>query len=91
MTTIYFNNYQKQQFVDFLSKYVSMYYLHITFLLFNLLSMWILKNSTRIKQKVSVPWHWNSVNEANMLLPKNISTNFFLQRYDRSCFRSVTC
>ena len=91
MATIYFTNYQNQQFVDSLSKYVSMYYLHITFLLLFLLSMWISKNSTRIKSKVSVLWHWNSVNEANMLLPKNISTNFFLKRYDKSCFRSVTC
>ena len=34
------------------------------------------KFSTRIKPKVSAPWHWNSINEASMLLPKDFSNNF---------------
>ena len=38
--------------------------------------MWILKVCTQMKPKISVPWHWNSVNEASMLLTKYISKNF---------------
>ena len=38
--------------------------------------MWIWEVCTRIKPKVSVPWQWNSVNEASMLLPKGASNNF---------------
>ena len=38
--------------------------------------MWISKVHTQIKPKVSVPWHWNLVNEAIMLLPKDVSNNF---------------
>ena len=37
--------------------------------------MWISKVCTEIKPKISVPWQWNSVNEA-MLLPKYVSENF---------------
>ena len=32
--------------------------------------MWISKVCTQI------PWHWNSVNEAIILLPKDVSNNF---------------
>ena len=42
--------------------------------------MWISKVCTWIKPKVSVPWHWNSVNEATMLLPKDVS-NFNYIKY----------
>ena len=44
--------------------------------------MWISKVCNRIKPKVLVPWHWNSVNEAKSLLPKDVSNNFatFLSR-----------
>ena len=38
--------------------------------------MWISKVCTLIKPKVSVPWQWNSVNEASMLLPQDVSNNF---------------
>ena len=38
--------------------------------------MWIWEVCTRIKPKESVPWQWNSVNEASMLLPKGASNNF---------------
>ena len=38
--------------------------------------MWISKVCTQIKPKVSMPWHWNSVNETIMLLPKDVSNNF---------------
>ena len=38
--------------------------------------MWILKVCTRIKPKVLVPWHYNSVSEAIILLPKNFSKSF---------------
>ena len=38
--------------------------------------MWIWEVCTRIKPKESVPWQWNSVNEASMLLPKDASNNF---------------
>ena len=40
--------------------------------------MWILKVKvcTWTKPKVSVSWHWNSVNKAIMLLPKNVPNNF---------------
>ena len=38
--------------------------------------MWISKVCTQIKPKISIPWHWNSVNEASMLLPKYSSKNF---------------
>ena len=30
---------------------------------------------TRIEPKVSVLWHWNSVNKASMLLSKDVSNN----------------
>ena len=40
--------------------------------------MQVSKVCSQIKPKVSVPWHWNSLKEATMLLLKN-------------CFRSVTC
>ena len=30
----------------------------------------------QIKPKVSVPWHCTSVNEAIILLPKDVSNNF---------------
>ena len=38
--------------------------------------MWISKVYTWIKPKVSVPWPWNSVNGAIILLPKDVSNNF---------------
>ena len=38
--------------------------------------MWISKVCTQIKPKVSVPRHWNSVNDVIILLPKDISNNF---------------
>ena len=38
--------------------------------------MLISKVYTHIKPNVSVPWHWNSVNEAIILLPKDVSNNF---------------
>ena len=38
--------------------------------------MWILKVCTQMKPKISVPWHWNAVNEESMLLTKYISKNF---------------
>ena len=38
--------------------------------------MWISKAFTRTKQKVLLLWFWNSVNEAIMLLPKDVSNNF---------------
>ena len=51
--------------------------------------------STQIKPKVSAPSHSNSVNKVSMLLPKDVPNNFvkavFYERYDKSCFRSVTC
>ena len=34
------------------------------------------KNLHSRKPKISVPWQWNSVNEADMLLPKYVSKNF---------------
>ena len=38
--------------------------------------MWMSRVWTWIKPKVSVPWHWNSVNEAIILQPKDVSNNF---------------
>ena len=37
---------------------------------------WISKACTWIKPKVSVPWHWNSVNDAIVSLPKDVPNNF---------------
>ena len=49
--------------------------------------MWILKVCTQIKPKVSVPWHLNSINKGNMLIPEDVSNNFIKTK---NCFRSVT-
>ena len=38
--------------------------------------MLISKVCTQIKIKISVFWHWNSINEASMLLPKDVSKHF---------------
>ena len=38
--------------------------------------MWISKVCTRIKPKVSVHWHWNLINKANIILPVDVSNNF---------------
>ena len=38
--------------------------------------MWISIAYTLIKPKVSVNWHWNSINEASMVLPKDVLNNF---------------
>ena len=38
--------------------------------------MWISNVCAQVKPKVTVPWHWNSVTEASMLLPKDVSNNF---------------
>ena len=70
MTTIYFNNHQKQQLVDFLKKYPGIIYAKHC-------PDWEFQVYTRIKPvKVSVRWHWNSVNVAIMLLPRDVSNNF---------------
>ena len=45
------------------------------------------KICTRIKPKVSVPWHENLVNEAMASLTKDVSNNFtkiFIKRYDKN-------
>ena len=42
---------------------------------------------TQIEPKLLVPWHWYSVNEAIMSLPKDVSNNFPLKRYGKNCFR----
>ena len=42
----------------------------------NLPWIWISKECTQIKPKVSVLWHSNSVNKAIILLPKDVSNNF---------------
>ena len=66
MATIYFTNHQNRVF-----KEVSIHYLCK-----KLPWTWISKVYTWIKPKVSVPWQWNSVNEAIILLPKDVSSNF---------------
>ena len=38
--------------------------------------MWISKVCTQIKPKVSGLWHWNSLNETIILLPKDVLNNF---------------
>ena len=43
--------------------------------------MLISKVCTQIKARKPVPWHWNSVNEASMLLPKGVSKNL-----QKQCF-----
>ena len=42
----------------------------------NLPWIWISKECTQIKPKVSVLWHSNSVNKAIILLPKDVWNNF---------------
>ena len=41
-----------------------------------MLWMWNLEVFIRIKPKVSVPWYWNSVNEASMFPSQDVSKNF---------------
>ena len=43
--------------------------------------MWNSKVCTRAKPEVSMPWHWNLVNEAIMLLPKGV-----LKKFTKSMF-----
>lgn len=31
---------------------------------------------TGTEPKISIPWHWNSVNETSVLLPKCVLNNF---------------
>ena len=38
--------------------------------------MWFSKVCSQIEPKVSVPWQWNSVNEASILLLKDVSNSF---------------
>ena len=38
--------------------------------------MWFSKVCTQIEPKVSVSWQWNSVNEASILLLKDVSNSF---------------
>ena len=38
--------------------------------------IWISKVYNRIKPKVSVPWHWNLINEITILLPRDGSNIF---------------
>ena len=38
--------------------------------------MEILKIYTRIESKIQVPWHWTSVDDSSMSLPKNVSKYF---------------
>ena len=58
--------------------------------------MYISQVYARIESKILVPWHWNLVNEASMLLPKYASNNFyktnvFLKRSDKNCCKSLNC
>ena len=38
--------------------------------------MWISNVCTQIKPTVAVPWHWNSIKKANVLLSEDVSNNF---------------
>ena len=38
--------------------------------------MWFSTVCSQIEPKVSVPWQWNSVNEASILLLKDVSNSF---------------
>ena len=46
-----------------------------------------LKAYTQTEPKASVPWHWNSVNEASMSIPKDSSINFTKTMF---CLRDMT-
>ena len=89
MTTIYFTNYQKRQLIDYLKKYPCI--IHVKNAL-NVNFKSLLSNKTKSISALTLKFSKRGKYVTTKTFFKQFcKNNVFFERYNKNCFRSVTC